>query len=225
MTTIDNNHNTQSDLNLDLDLDLDLDSESVFSFDDTWIDDYTHDNHDNHDIHDKKTRIKAYFLYIEKDPGTLNMMNSNNITMIKNKNLYYNKCIYKSAIVELIKEYRVNDNVDYNLYSILKYQNTSSYQDLERFLDSSSCLVDDNYLTVYKKLEDIHIDGLSLDIFESLTSLYFIFIKPEIREQIKVAAPLKIPYSSQKYERRTRANKKYRKNMVNTHTRRSMSIH
>ena len=219
MTTIDNNRNTQSDL----DLDLDLDSESVFSFDDTWIDDYTHDIHDIHDNHDKKTRIKAYFLYIEKDPGTLTMMNSNNITMIKNKNLYYNKCIYKSAIVELIKEYRVNDNIDYNLYSILKYQNTSSYQDLERFLDSSSCLVDNNYLTVYKKLEDIHIDGLSLDIFESLTSLYFIFIKPEIREQIKVAAPLKIPYSSQKSERRTRANKKYRKNMANT--RRSMSIH
>lgn len=222
MTIIDNNLNTESDI----DIDLDLDRESVFSFDDTWIDDYTHDihdNHDNHDIYDKKTRIKAYFLYIEKDPGTLTMMNYNNITMIKNKYLYYDQSIYKSAIVELIKEYRVNDNVEYNLYSILKYQNTLSYQELERFLDSSGSLVDDNYLTVYKNLEDIHIGGLSLDIFESLTSLYFIFIKPEIRQQIKVAAPLKIPYSSQKSERQTRANKKYRKKMVNT--RRSMTIH
>ena len=204
-----------------IDNDNDIDNDSLFSFDDTWIDDYT-DPVDDEDFDNDSQRIKVYFLYIEKDPGTLTTMNTNNITMIKNKFVYYDKCITKSAIVDLIKEYRVTDNITYTLYNIMKYQNTFTNSELEQFLsedeNENNDIIDPsrNFLIVYKKLDDIDIDGLSIDIFHRLTSMYFIFIKPEVKQEIKVVPSLKIPYSPVKSERRTRVNKKYLKKMRDT---------
>ena len=202
-------------------IDNDIDNDSLFSFDDTWIDDYT-DPVDDEDFDHDSRRIKVYFLYIEKDPGTLTTMNTNNITMIKNKFVYYDKCITKSAIVDLIKEYRVTDNITYTLYNIMKYQNTFTNSELEQFLsedeNENNDIIDPsrNFLTVYKNLDDIDIDGLSIELFHPLTSMYFIFIKPEVKQEIKVVPSLKIPYSLVKSERRTRVNKKYLKKMRDT---------
>lgn len=217
--SIDNSIGNDNDIDNSIDNDNDIDNDSLFSFDDTWIDDYT-DPVDDEDFDNDSQRIKVYFLYIEKDPGTLTTMNTNNITMIKNKFVYYDKCITKSAIVDLIKEYRVTDNITYTLYNIMKYQNTFTNSELEQFLSEgeNDDIIDPsrNFLTVYKKLHDIDIDGLSIDIFHRLTSMYFIFIKPEVKQEIKVVPSLKIPYSPVKSERRTRVNKKYLKKMRDT---------
>ena len=216
---------TKKNNSIDNSIDNDNDNDSMFSFDDAWIDDYTDqiDDHDfDHDFDHDSRRIKVYFLYIEKDPGTLITMNTNNITMIKNKFVYYDKCITKSAIVDLIKEYRVTDHITYTLYNIMKYQNTFTNSDLEQFLsedeNENNDIIDPsrNFLTVYKNLDDIDIDGLSIEIFHPLTSMYFIFIKPEVKQEIKVVPSLKIPYSPVKSERRTRVNKKYLKKMRDT---------
>ena len=206
------------------------DEDTGFEFDDTWIDDYMKDDNesgeqsldnDGNDVyvdkitinedHSKNKSIKAYFLYIEKDPGTLTTINTNTITLIKNKYVYYDNYVSKSTIVDLIKEYSHNDDIKYKLYYILKYQNTFTNKDLEHFLSLCDGERDDishNFLTVYKKLDDIYIDNLSLDIFTPLTSLYFIFIKPVLQEKHSVVPSLKIPYSDNKSERKSRINKK-----------------
>ena len=228
------------------------DEDFGFEFDDTWIDDYmNHDSdgggHANADInaddsgdngeyvdkitinedYSKNKSVKAYFLYIEKDPGTLTTINTNTITLIKNKYVYYDNYVSKSTIVDLIKEYSHNDDIKYKLYYILKYQNTFTNKDLERFLSGGGgegvgevvgegggegvgegVDISHNFLTVYKKLDDIYIDNLSLDIFTPLTSLYFIFIKPVLQEKHSVVPSLKIPYSDNKSERKSRINKK-----------------
>lgn len=209
------------------------DEDFGFEFDDTWIDDYmNHDseggddvnadvNYDNgdtreyldkitiNDDHSKNKSVKAYFLYIEKDPGTLTTINTNTITLIKNKYVYYDNYLSKSTIVDLIKEYSNNDDIKYKLYYILKYQNTFTNKDLEHFLScGEGGDISHNFLTIYKKLDDIYIDNLSLDIFTPLTSLYFIFIKPVMQEKITVVPSLKIPYSDNKSERKSRINKK-----------------
>jgi len=225
------------------------DEDTEFEFDGAWIDDYMkddsegreqsldNDGNDGNDVyidkitinedHSKNKCIKAYFLYIEKDPGTLTTINTNTITLIKNKYVYYDNYLSKSTIVDLIKEYSHNDDVKYKLYYILKYQNTFTNKDLERFLSggdsegrsegrSKGCSegsegggdISHNFLTVYKKLDDIYIDNLSLDIFTPLTSLYFIFIKPVVQEKHSVVPSLKIPYSDNKCERKSRINKK-----------------
>ena len=220
--------------------------DTEFEFDDAWIDDYMKDDseggeqsldNDGNDVyidkitinedHSKNKSVKAYFLYIEKDPGTLTTINTNTITLIKNKYVYYDNYVSKSTIVDLIKEYSHNDDIKYKLYYILKYQNTFTNKDLEHFL-SGGCgegvcevvgegggegvgeggEVSHNFLTVYKKLDDIYIDKLSLDIFTPLTSLYFIFIKPVVQEKHSVVPSLKIPYSDNKSERKSRIYKK-----------------
>lgn len=212
------------------------DEDFGFEFDDTWIDDYMkHDSdggdHDNVDVNDdnrdtreyvdkitinedytKNKSIKVYFLYIEKDPGTLTTINTNTITLIKNKYVCYDNYVSKSTIIDLIKEYSHSDDIKYKLYYILKYQNTFTNKDLEHFLSIGEgggvSDISHNFLTVYKKLDDIYIDNLSLDIFTPLTSLYFIFIKPVLHEKHSVVPSLKIPYSDNKSERKSRINKK-----------------
>ena len=218
------------------------DEDTGFEFDDGWIDDYMKDDseggeqsldNDGNDVyidkitinedHSKNKCIKAYFLYIEKDPGTLTTINTNTITLIKNKYVYYDNYLSKSTIVDLIKEYSHNDDVKYKLYYILKYQNTFTNKDLERFLSvgggEGGGDISHNFLTVYKKLDDIYIDNLSLDIFTPLTSLYFIFIKPVVQEKHSVVPSLKIPYSDNKCERKSRINKKSLISVKSTKTR------
>ena len=221
--------------------------DTEFEFDDAWIDDYMKDDseggeqsldNDGNDVyidkitinedHSKNKSVKAYFLYIEKDPGTLTTINTNTITLIKNKYVYYDNYVSKSTIVDLIKEYSHNDDIKYKLYYILKYQNTFTNKDLEHFLSGGGGEgvgevvgegggegvgegggdISHNFLTVYKKLDDIYIDKLSLDIFTPLTSLYFIFIKPVVQEKHSVVTSLKIPYSDNKSERKSRIYKK-----------------
>ena len=220
--------------------------DTEFEFDDAWIYDYMKDDseggeqsldNDGNDVyidkitinedHSKNKSVKAYFLYIEKDPGTLTTINTNTITLIKNKYVYYDNYVSKSTIVDLIKEYSHNDDIKYKLYYILKYQNTFTNKDLEHFLSGGGgegvgevvgegggegvgegVDISHNFLTVYKKLDDIYIDKLSLDIFTPLTSLYFIFIKPVVQEKHSVVTSLKIPYSDNKSERKSRIYKK-----------------
>lgn len=208
-----NNKDTNSENYFHDDFDNHSDTSSIFSFDDTWIHDYNNSItiDDVDDTNDKC--IKAYFLYVEKDQGTLNTINSNIITNIKNKYVYYKNYIPKSTIYNLIKEYSTNNLINYSLYFIFKYQNTFTSKDLEQFISDdtyyyNSNIPNNNFLTIYKNLDDIYIDNLSIDILSPLTSIYFVFMKPFSCEKVTVNPSLKIPYSDKKSERKSRINKK-----------------
>ena len=162
--------------------------------------------------------IKIYFLYIDKDQGTLATMNSNVIKSIKTTHISYCNSIKKYNILQLIKEYSLCDNIEYKLLNILKYENKFTSKDLEKIIDLSNVNNDillnksSNFLTVYNKLDDIKIDEYTLKILSPLTSIYFIFIKSFENKKYTVIPSLKIPYYDKKCDRRTRYNKK---NLIN----------
>ena len=82
-------------------------------------------------------------------------------------------------------------------------------KDLEIFLMNTKKYYTDNsfnFLTVYKKLDDIVLDNSGLKIFLPLTSIYFIFIKSVEKQKICVVPSLKIPYADNKSDRKTRVN-------------------
>ena len=199
-----------------------------FAFDDDWITEYLSDGIDTclHEIRTEqeegetnKQRINAYFLYVEKDPGTLVTINTNRIALVKRHSVSYDKVISKTKIIELIKEFQEHNDINYTLYYILKYQNTFTSEELERFIvENEEHIGDDgnnmndrsDFLTVYKTLDDIIIDEVDIDILSRLKSLYFIFMKPPANEKISVMPPLKIPYTQVKSLRHTRGNKNHR---------------
>ena len=194
----------------------DVNSES--SFDDSWIDDYLNDDNNSNDIYDISVNnysLKAYFIYVDKDPGTLATINSNVIKTIKNTYIKYNeysRIISKKVLIDLIKEYSIYENNKYKLINILKYQNLLKANDLEYFImNIDKCYTDNsfNYLTIYKKIDDIILDSSALKIFLPLTSIYFIFIKSVEKQPVYVVPSLKIPYVTNKNERKTRVNIKY----------------
>ena len=204
------------------------DINSVCSFDDKWIHDYLVSNNDLEDVEDidlnvdelanqqvdydisyNNNSLKVYFLYIDKDPGTLNTINSNVIKCIKNTYINYNNSISKKVLINLVKQYSNHENNNYKLLNILKYQNLLKMKDLEIFLmNTKKCYTDNsfNFLTVYKKLDDIVLDNSGLKIFLPLTSLYFIFIKSVEKQKTCVVPSLKIPYADNKSDRKTRVN-------------------
>ena len=75
--------------------------------------------------------IKVYFLYLEKDPGTLNTINYNVIASVRTKYIYYNNYISKNDLVNLIKIYSFHENTKCKLLNILKYENCFTNKDLE----------------------------------------------------------------------------------------------
>ena len=205
------------------------DINSVCSFDDKWINDYLVSDNDLEDIEDvdlhadelanqqvdydisynNNSSIKVYFLYVDKDPGTLNTINSNVIKCIKNTYINYNKSISKKVLINLIKQYSNHENNNYKLLNILKYQNLLKIKDLEFFLMNTKKYYTDvsfNFLTVYKNLDDIVLDNSVLKIFLHLNSLYFIFIKSVEKQNTYVIPSLKIPYADSKSDRKTRVN-------------------
>lgn len=205
-----------------------INDDKEFAFDDEWITEYLSDGIDTQlyetqteqqeDVTNKQ-RINAYFLYVEKDPGTLVTINTNRIAVVKRHVVSYDKVISKSKIIELIKDFQQHNDINYTLYYILKYQNTFTGEELERFIVENEEHIDDDgnnmndradFLTVYKTLDDIIIDEVDVDILSRLKSLYFIFMKPPANEKISVMPSLKIPYTQVKSLRHTRGNKNHR---------------
>lgn len=190
------------------------DNFSIASFDDTWLTEYldnqdSQDNQDNQDNNNldlsaNSKYIKCYFLYIDKDPGTLNTINSNIIKTIKNKYIEYTNCIKKQTIINLIKEYSFNEEIEYRVSNILKYQNEFTNKDLENLITDVDYDSSFNFLTIYKSLQDIIINDNTLEIFLPLNSLYFIFIDSTKKEKNFVIPSLKIPYTNKKEDRKTK---------------------
>ena len=206
-----------------------INDDKEFAFDDDWITEYLSDGIDTclHEIRREqeqedetnKQQINAYFLYVEKDPGTLVTINTNRIALVKQHVISYDKVITKTKIIELIKDFQQHNDINYTLFYILKYQNTFTSEELERFIvENEEHIGDDgnnmndrsDFLTVYKTIDDIIIDEVDIDILSRLKSLYFIFMKPPANEKISVMPPLKIPYTQVKSLRQTRGKMTHR---------------
>lgn len=203
------------------------DNFSIASFDDTWLTEYLDNQKDQEDQEDQEdidvsannNYIKCYFLYIHKDPGTLNTINSNIIKTIKNKYIEYTNCIKKQTIINLIKEYSVNEGIEYRISNILKYENEFTNKDLENLITDVDYDSSFNFLTIYKSLQDIIINDNTLEIFLPLNSLYFIFIDSTKKEKNFVIPSLKIPYTNKKEDRKT---KFYRRSQQHNKTKKNI---
>ena len=89
----------------------------------------------------------------------------------------------KQTIINLIKEYSFNEEIEYRVPNILKYQNEFTNKDLENLITDVDYDSSFNFLTIYKSLQDIIINDNTLEIFLPLNSLYFIFIDSTKKEK------------------------------------------
>ena len=208
-----------------------IDNNDIFSdtsFDDDWIDDYLNEEKKNEfqevyfdsieknfdtsnnftiNSHDNDC-IKVYFLYLEKDPGTLNTINYNVISSVRSNYIHYNNFIPKNVLISLIKKNSYYENNKYKLLNILKYENCFSNKDLESILYDKYNNNSNNFLTVIKSVDDIFINKSTLKLLSPLSSLYFIFSKIDLKQKYTVTPSLKIPYFEKKCDRKTRINRK-----------------
>lgn len=109
-----------------------------------------------------------------------------------------NSFIGKHELAKLIKSKSKDEKINYKLISLLSYNNTQEPNDIRVKLGN-----DDEYLSAYKKIEDIYFDK-SILMFHDLTSLFLIFYQTS--KKLNQNTTKKISYSLSPHKR-TKRNK------------------
>jgi len=169
MSLVLNNHDEDTD-NISLDDiqidDFELEEEQPIIHDDNWISEYINKEKMFDKFYKEQVeKIQLFFLYIDT--------RKNIIKVIKNKHKLENNVILKENLSEIIEANRTILKKRFKLTQLLKYNFNIDNEDVNKFLKTPS---DFQFLTKINKIKDIFWDN-TIPLFNSLNSLYFIFIE------------------------------------------------
>jgi hypothetical protein len=169
MSLVLNNHDEDTD-NISLDDiqidDFELEEEEQPIHDDNWISEYINKEKMFDKFYKEQVeKIQLFFLYVDT--------RKNIIKVIKNKHKLENNVILKENLSEIIEANRTILKKRFKLTQLLKYNFNIDNEDVNKFLKTPS---DFQFLTKINKIKDIFWDN-TIPLFNSLNSLYFIFIE------------------------------------------------
>ena len=169
MSLVLNNHDEDTD-NISLDDiqidDFELEEEQPIIHDDNWISEYINKEKMFDKFYKEQVeKIQLFFLYVDT--------RKNIIKVIKNKHKLENNVILKENLSEIIEANRTILKKRFKLTQLLKYNFNIDNEDVNKFLKTPS---DFQFLTKINKIKDIFWDN-TIPLFNSLNSLYFIFIE------------------------------------------------
>ena len=129
-----------------------------------WIKNFENNEKEYENFYEKKVNsIKIFSLYV-----------NNNCILDKVKEttiLLNNSLLEKDKLIKIIRETKIDENINYKLISILKFNIDLKSNEIKNFL-----LNNDKYyfLESIKELKNIYFDD-TIAILQSLNSLYFIY--------------------------------------------------
>ena len=139
--------------------------------DTSWIDDFKKENDDYSNFYtEEATTITIFFIYID---------NTNNIEHLSRDLLVLNtkNTIIREELIHIIKQNQNHNNNKYKLISLLKYNIDIEPEEIYNFIntkDDSS--FNKRFFIQEKYLNDINYQN-TINIFQDLNSLFFIFKK------------------------------------------------
>ena len=150
------------------DFEEDIDT-SEDDLDTSWIDDFKKDNETYSDFYTEEvTNITLFFIYIDHKNDIENL--SRDLMILDRKNT-----IVRDQLIQLIKQNQIHNNNKYKLISLLKYNIDIEPEEIYNFInnkDDSS--FNKRFFIQEKYLNDI-IYKNTINIFQDLNSLFFIF--------------------------------------------------
>ena len=169
MSLILNNNDEETD-NISLDDiqidDFELEEEEQPIPDDDWISEYINKEKMFDKFYKEKVEnIQLFFLYVDT--------RKNIIKVIKNKYRLENNIILKDKLSEIIENNRTILKKRFKLTQLLKYNFNIDNEDVNKFLKNPD---DFQFLIKINKIKDIFWDN-TIPLFNSLNSLYFIFVE------------------------------------------------
>ena len=157
----------------DFEEDIDTSEEDIDTSEDeidtSWIDDFKKDNETYSDFYTEEvTNITLFFIYIDHKNDIENL--SRDLMILDRKNT-----IVRDQLIQLIKQNQIHNNNKYKLISLLKYNIDIEPEEIYNFInnkDDSS--FNKRFFIQEKYLNDI-IYKNTINIFQDLNSLFFVF--------------------------------------------------
>jgi len=177
--------------------DEDLDTQNVVNNDvnnvnnDDWLTNYIKNEKLFDKFYKEETKnIKLFFLYIDKKREI--------IKSLKENHMLNDKIISKEDILKIISEKKTLLNKNFKLIQILKYNFNIDNHSIHKFVSKKD---DFSFFKIIKEVEDIYWED-TISLFDSLNSLYFIFLEKKSKNGTK-----KIFLKKKKNKTKKRKNK------------------
>ena len=155
----------------DFEEDLATSEEEEEEIDTSWIDNFKKDNETYSDFYTEEvTNITLFFIYINNKNDVENL--SRDLMILDRKNT-----VMRDQLIQIIKQNKIHNNNKYKLISLLKYNIDIEQEEIYNFInnkDDSS--FNNRFFTKEKYLNDINYKN-TINIFQDLNSLFFIFKK------------------------------------------------
>jgi len=140
--------------------------------DTSWIDDFKKENDDYSNFYtEEATTITIFFIYID---------NTNNIEHLSRDLLVLNtkNTIIREELIHIIKQNQTHNNNKYKLISLLKYNIDIEPEEIYNFINNKDDSVFNNRFFMIEKYLNNIIYKNTINIFQDLNSLFFIFKEP-----------------------------------------------
>ena len=142
------------------------------SLDDSWIVEFkkTHNLYNDY-CKDDLYYTNLHFVYVNKD---------NEIEKIKQDSFLMSTCnsISRPEIVGLIKRNCIENNLNYSIISILRYNITLDVEDINKFMKNNNSEMFNSYLVPIKNIDTITFEK-TINMFQDLNDLFFLFYEKE----------------------------------------------
>ena len=170
--------------------------------DDNWVTTFDENDKLYMDFYKENVySINIHFIYIN---------NLDNIEKIQKKNIILLKPNYisKEEIIGILKKNSIMNNKKYTLLSILKYNITLNFEDINFFLNNNNNN-NYNFLSPIKNIDSIAFDK-TIKLFQNLNDLLFIFYeKTNVNEKENKTKKIYL------YHNKINKNNKYNKTIRN----------
>jgi hypothetical protein len=150
--------------------------EEIDNLDTSWIEKFKKvENNYNIFYEEEVSNIKIYILYIDSNK-TLQKIKQDNILLEKG-------ILYKEYLLSYITKFQTDNDIQFKLLNILKYNISLESEYIEHFLknntqdntqDITQDITQNEYLSVIHNLDNIYFKK-TINIFQDLNCLYFIF--------------------------------------------------
>lgn len=187
------------DVNIDID---DLEEDVILN--DDWLKNEEETNELYKDYYkDDVYYINTFFIYVNKKDEIEKIKSNHYFLKEKNK-------LLRNEIIELLKHNIIDNNVRYNLLSILKYNIDLDTEDVKYFLNSTT--ENNHFLLTIKHISDIYFEP-TIHMFQDLNDIIFVlkdnFTTTKTKENTMLTKKIIIKKCSKKTKKHPPVHVKY----------------
>lgn len=183
--------------NININININNDQSEMLN--DSWIEEYEVSELNYSSFYKEKIEtIKLNYIYVD-DTNHVSCLNQESLFIVDGK-------LDKEQIIDIIKNNRKKNNINYKLISILKSNITLEPEQIKTYIDDDE--YNEDFLSKVDILQDIYFKD-TIHLFQDLNGLYFIFCDKNLPRNDKknITKKIMLRISHKHKNKNTRKNK------------------